>query len=158
MKFIKSKLFIFILGGIFFSSITALAVTTISADKITYTDKNNVEKTVDVVLDDLYDKANSSRIATEVATITTATRANTYTMQHDGYITGTVARSCDNSSCSSYSGAFVRFTKDNVSRDVIIVDYRNTSSIDTSLYATAGTTISVRSDAGTYNLTIYEWK
>ena len=24
--------------------------------------------------------------------------------------------------------------------------------------ATAGTTISVRSDAGTYNLTIYEWK
>lgn len=54
MKFIKSKLFIFILGGIFFSSITALAVTTISADKITYTDKNNIERTVDVVLDDLY--------------------------------------------------------------------------------------------------------
>ena len=60
MKILKNRLFIFILGGIFFSSIAVFAVTTISADKITYTDKNNVERTVDVVLDDLYDKANGS--------------------------------------------------------------------------------------------------
>lgn len=155
MKFIKSKLFIFILGGIFFSSITALAGTTISADKITYTDKNNVEKTVDVVLDDLYDKANSSKVATEVATITTATRANTYTMQHDGYITGTVARSYER---NDYWGATVVFTKDSISSNVVNVPYNYTAVTEASLYAPKGTTISVRTDGGAYNLTIYEWK
>ena len=60
MKILKNRLFIFILGGILFSSIAVFAVTTISADKITYTDKNNVERTVDTVLDDLYSKANGS--------------------------------------------------------------------------------------------------
>ena len=54
MKIFKNRLFIFILGGIFFSSIAVFAVTTISADKVTYTDKNNVERTVDKVLDELY--------------------------------------------------------------------------------------------------------
>lgn len=58
MKILKNRLFIFILGGIIFSSITAFAVTTISADKITYTGKNNVERSVDKVLDDLYTTAN----------------------------------------------------------------------------------------------------
>ena len=60
MKIIKNPILTFILGGILFSSIAVFAVTTISADKITYTDKNNVERTVDKVLDDLYSKANGS--------------------------------------------------------------------------------------------------
>ena len=67
MKILKNRLFIFILGGILFSSITAIAVTTISADKITYTDKNNVERTVDVVLDDLYDKADNGSEVSVIA-------------------------------------------------------------------------------------------
>lgn len=60
MKILKNRLFIFVLGGIFFSSIAVFAVTTISADKITYTDKNNVERTVDTVLDDLYTTQNTT--------------------------------------------------------------------------------------------------
>ena len=54
MKIIKNPILTFIIGGILFSSITVFAVNTISADKITYTDKNNNETTVDLVLDDLY--------------------------------------------------------------------------------------------------------
>lgn len=59
MKIIKNPILTFIIGGILFSSIAVFAVTTISADKITYTDKNNVERTVDTVLDDLYTTQNT---------------------------------------------------------------------------------------------------
>ena len=57
MKITKSNIAYFLIGAIIFSSITALAVTEINANQITYTDKNNQTKSIDAVLDDLYTKA-----------------------------------------------------------------------------------------------------
>ena len=57
MKIFRSRLFYFLIGVILSGSV-AYAAGRISASEITYIDKNNVEKTVDVVLDDLYDLAN----------------------------------------------------------------------------------------------------
>ena len=151
MKILKNRLFIFILGGIFFSSIAVFAVTTISADKITYTDKNNVERTVDVVLDDLYDKANSERVATQVATLTT--QGATYTMQNDGYIVGT-AQSTGVYSAGTGSAAII-FLND---KRLVLTTYSDSSIYDVSVYASKGTVVTTRSDAGTYSLTVYEWK
>ena len=56
MKILKNRFFIFILGGILFSSITAFAVTTISADKVTYTKSDGTVTNVNNVLDDLYNR------------------------------------------------------------------------------------------------------
>lgn len=143
-KILKSRLFIFILGGIFFSSITALAVTKISADKITYTDKNNIERTVDVVLDDLYDKANSKIVATQVATLTT--QGASYTMQNDGYIVGTAKSNDGYSACVYFDD------------DEFVVARDGQSEQKVSIYITKGTTFLTRETHGTYNLTVYEWK
>lgn len=63
MRLLKNRIFIFILGGIFFSSITALAVSSISAHEITYTNQNNIETPVDEVLDDLYTIANTAEVS-----------------------------------------------------------------------------------------------
>ena len=46
MKFIKNPIFTFIIGMIISGGIV-YGATTINASQITYTDKNNVEKTVD---------------------------------------------------------------------------------------------------------------
>ena len=146
MKILKNRLFIFILGGILFSSITAFAVNTISASQITYTDKNNVEKTVDVVLDDLYDKANSQKTATQVATLTT--QGATYTMQNDGYIIGTA-------SSSNGKNAILYF---NDNSNYILAPFNTDSIYPVSLYITKNTSVATRSDGGIYNLTVYEWK
>lgn len=51
MKVLKSRFFIFILGGIIFSSITALAVIKIDSTNVIYHDTTNVKD----ALDDLYD-------------------------------------------------------------------------------------------------------
>ena len=51
MKVLKSRFFIFILGGIIFSSITALAVIKIDSTNVVYHDTTNVKD----ALDDLYD-------------------------------------------------------------------------------------------------------
>ena len=59
-KILKSRIFISLITAIIFTGVGIYAETKISADKITYTDKNNVEKTVDTVLDDLYEKASAN--------------------------------------------------------------------------------------------------
>ena len=146
MKILKNPILTFIIGGILFSSITVFAVTTISADKITYTDKNNVERTVDKVLDDLYDKANSERVATQVATLTT--QGASYTMQNDGYIVGTVKS--QNHACNGV----VYINDISTFQSPWDQDYENQSSI----YVQKSSIIKTRSDCGIYNLTVYEWK
>ena len=50
----KTKVFYFILGAIIFSTITAVAVTSINANQVTYTDSSNNEITVESALDNLY--------------------------------------------------------------------------------------------------------
>ncbi len=59
----KKNILLFVLGLIIAGSIGVYAGTKISANQITYTDSNNVEKTVDTVLDDLYTKADKGVIA-----------------------------------------------------------------------------------------------
>lgn len=53
----KKIIFAFILGAVIFSTITAIAVTQINANQITYT-KNGTDTTVDAALNDLYTEAN----------------------------------------------------------------------------------------------------
>lgn len=145
MKFIKSKLFYFLIGVILSGSMV-YAATTISASNITYTDKNNVEKTVDVVLDDLYDKANSQKTATQVTTLTT--QGASYTMQNDGYITGTA---------SSSEGKVATIECSN-NKTYILTNESYTGTRYVSLYIEKGVTVNTRPSSGTYSLTVYEWK
>ena len=55
----KAKIFYFLLGAIIFSSITAIAVTKINANEISYTDKSNNKITVDTALNNLYTEASN---------------------------------------------------------------------------------------------------
>lgn len=59
MKILKNSMFTFILGAIIFSTITALAISGINANQITYTDKNNTDTTVNLALDKLYNNLDS---------------------------------------------------------------------------------------------------
>ena len=52
-KVFNNSIFMFILGAVIFGSIGVIATTQIQANQITYT-KNNVDTTLDIVLDDLY--------------------------------------------------------------------------------------------------------
>lgn len=58
MKILKNPIFIFILGIVIATCLGVYAGTKISASNITYIDQNNNEKTVDVVLNELYSLAN----------------------------------------------------------------------------------------------------
>ena len=68
MKIFRSRLFYFLIGIILSGSV-AYAAGRINASEITYTDKNNVEKTVDVVLDDLYNKANQVNLGSPASLV-----------------------------------------------------------------------------------------
>jgi len=85
MKIIKNPILTFIIGGILFSSIAVFAVNTISADKITYTDKNNVERTVDKVLDDLYTLKNTVEFSKFDVAITPSGGNGQVYIQNNGY-------------------------------------------------------------------------
>ena len=54
MKIFKNPIFTFIIGAIIFSSITAIAVTQINANQVSYTDSNNREIKLDKALDEVY--------------------------------------------------------------------------------------------------------
>ena len=144
-KFLKSRVFAFILGGIILGSIGVYASNILASD-ISYKDT-----TVDKALDDLYFKANNQKVATQVATLTT--KGASYTMQNDGYITGTLL----GEGASSY--ATVRFQNDN--NKLVAFSEKGDANVYTrevSIYAPKGTIVVTRSDYGTYNLTVYEWK
>ena len=122
--------------------VTAAVLYNSSEVGFTPTDSNWHVNNVEDAINDLYkDKAT----AVQVATLTT--QGATYTMQNDGYITGTVAK-------TGTSGAYINLD----STTVYTVDYRWTGDYNVSIYASKGQVVSTRSDGGTYNLTVYEWK
>ena len=127
----------FILGAIISSGITAVVALNVSANDISY--ENG---TVKDALDNLYDIE-----GTQVATLTT--QGATYTMQNDGYITGTAA-------ASNSKNAIVYIN--NTSTNYILAPYNTSSEYPVSLYFPKNTVITTRSDGGIYNLTVYEWK
>ena len=132
----KGYVISFLLGLIV---MTCIGVYAINASEITYKESN-----VEDALDTLYGKAHLT--ATPVATLTT--RGATYTMQNDGYITGTAASSNDRVASISF----------NNSETYILSNESYSGNRSVSLYVPKGTVISTRSEGGTYNLTIYEWK
>ena len=136
-KFLKSRVFAFILGGIILGSIGVYASNILASD-ISYKDT-----TVDKALDDLYTKANKT--PTQVATLTT--QGATYTMLNDGYITGQATTTGD-------SVATLEINE----KTLILTNESYTGNRDVSIYASKGTVVSTRSNGGSYNLTVYEWK
>lgn len=146
-RIVKSRIFLIILTAIIVSSVTVYAVNTYNASQIDFepTNKNwNVSK-VDKALDDLYTKANKQ--PTQVATLTT--QGASYTMQNDGYIVGTAAGELVD--VTTY-GAQLLFNDS----DIIVISMVDTRKV--SVYAPSGTKVTTRTDRGTYNLTVYEWK
>ena len=128
----------FVLGLV----ISGIGVYALSASSVTY--KNDT--TVDEALDYLYTQT-GKRKATQVATLTT--RGATYTMQNDGYITGSM------SSDYRYSGADIKFDGQIVTK-VYYLDGDNTT-LPVSLFVPKNTIVSTRSDGGTYDLIVYEF-
>ena len=127
----------FILGAILFTGVGVLASQLFARD-IIYGNTN-----VESALNDLYTKANKT--PTQVATLTT--QGATYTMQNDGYITGTIR---------SLNGLGAQVFND--SENIVYTHYANEGIQPISIYASKGTVVSTRSNGGTYNLTVYEWK
>lgn len=127
----------FLLGLVIAGSIGVYATIKIQASEIGYNDT-----TVDQVLDELYTKKSQG---VQVATLTT--QGETYTMQNDGYITGTVTGHGSEGTGEVYFDGNLAFQVVGASRT------RNVS-----LYAPKDTAVSTRTSYGTYNLTVYEWK
>ena len=143
----KLFIFAFILGLVVAGGISVLA-SNIFASQITY---NNT--TVDLALDDLYTKANSSKVATQVATLTT--QGASYTMQNDGYVTGTMNSSYGVAAAAIYFNTTSHNDLDNA---ISYVSANHNFALSTSVFVPSGTTVYTRTGYGTYNLTVYEWK
>ena len=147
MKLIKNNLKLFI--GIFIGIILAglvggVVYAAVSANQISYTTNKNVQiQTVADGLNDLYNKTNKTPQA--VATLTT--QGATYTMQNDGFIVGTAKETGD---------SMAKLFLDN--KTLILSDWSGGVYYDVSIYATKDTVVTTRSNGGTYNLTVYEWK
>ena len=143
----------FILGALIFGGIVGVSAYTLFANDIGYTPKysswkkSNGEDITNVkdAIDELYTKANEGKTATEVATLTT--QGATYTMQNDGFIVGTAKETGD---------SMAKLFLDN--KTLILSDWSGGVYYDVSIYATKDTVVTTRSNGGTYNLTVYEWK
>ena len=132
---------VIISGATVYAAVTATSITyEPSWTKINGDPISNVSEAIDT----LYTKATSSKTPTQVATLTT--QGATYTMQNDGYITGTAQTP------TNYS-AILKFNDENV----YICPGDTSSTCKVSVYVPEGTTVTTRSDHGTYNLTVYEW-
>ena len=126
------------------SGISVYATTTYFASQITYKDN----KTVEYALNDLYTKSNKT--PQQVATLTT--RGTTYTMENDGYITGTAVGENPSTGNTGYVAYLT------IQNKIYVISSINNVAYDVSVYVHAGDTITTRADHGTYNLTVYEWK
>ena len=157
-RIIKSRVFAFILGAVIFGGIVGVSAYSIFANDIGYTPsdstwkKSNGEDITNVkdAIDELYSKANEGKTATQVATLTT--QGAIYTMQNDGYIIGTAkAAYMSASACIYFNGTELK--------DIVFaVPHDNSNTLNVSLYVRKDTIVYTRSDYGTYNLTVYEWK
>ena len=125
--------------------ITGLIICTtvgVIAYNITAQDINYRTGTVKDALDSLYDIE-----ATQVATLTT--RGATYTMQHDGYIIGTA---------SGDGSKVAELHLTDYNNDFHILSTALVRNFDVSIFVQSGETVTTRTDGGSYNLTVYEWK
>ena len=136
---IKYILIGIVIGSLLFTGIGVIAAQ-LFAEDIIYNNTN-----VESALNDLYSKANKQ--AVQVATLTT--RGATYTMQNDGYITGTASRG---------SSRMAILYINNKTYALSNWESSDNTTYYVSMYATKGSVVNVRSDGGTYNLTVYEWK
>ena len=73
MKIFKNPIFTFIIGAIIFSSITAIAVTQINANQVSYTDSNNREIKLDKALDEVYANLDTKKVLNSFGTTQYAT-------------------------------------------------------------------------------------
>ena len=158
-KIFKSRIFAFILGAILFGGIGVVSAYTILANDIGYTPKDTTWKksngeditNVKDAIDELYIKSKEGKTATQVATLTT--QGATYTMQNDGYITGTIQPTY------KQAGGIVYFNvNESDEHAVFVAPWDNNTIWNVSIFAQKNTTIYTRENYGTYNLTIYEWK
>ena len=115
----------------------SIGVYAINANEIVY---NNT--TVDQALNELYQKKSEG---VQVATLTT--QGATYTMQNDGYITGSLIG-------VNPSGYAVIYFDGNE----IAISENGNNLRNVSLYVPKDTVVTTRNEYGTYNLTVYEWK
>ena len=143
-------IFTFILGSLIFCGV-GVAASELLASSIKYEPewkKSNGDNITNVseAIDELYNKATDTRVATQVATLTT--QGATYTMQHDGYVIGTAAPT------QSDKVAFLEV--DN--KTLILTNEAYYGTRDVSVYAPKGSVVKTRDNYGTYNLTVYEWK
>ena len=146
-RVLKSRILLAIITAIICITGTAYAATQILASDISYKDA-----TVDQALDELYIAASKEKVANQVATLTT--QGATYTMQNDGYITGTIYSS------GSAGGGIIYYNEVDESHRVFLAPSNESASIafNVNIFAKKGTNVITRSGYGTYNLTVYEWK
>ena len=141
----KRIILAFLLGFIVAGSIGVVAYN-YSAKDIAYTPSDSSWNVTNVgdAIEDL--KRNHGGEGVEVARLTT--QGATYTMQNDGYIVGTANR--------SNNGLMARLYLDN--KVLALSQWDEDVNYNVSVYVTKDTTVRTRSDGGTYNLTVYEWK
>ena len=70
-------------------------------------------------------------------------------MQHDGYITGTA---------SGDGSRVAELHIENSDNEFYILSTGNVENFKVSVYVPKGKVIKTRTDGGSYNLTVYEWK
>ena len=143
-KVFKSRIFFLVLGMIIATTISVGATALYSSSEIgfTPTDPNWHVNNLEDAINDLHNT--SSKTAVQVATLTT--QGASYTMQNDGYITGTMTGTAPSANGVIYV--------DGVNYGFAVGS--NTSNI--SVYAPKNSVVTTRNDYGTYNLTVYEWK
>ncbi len=73
-------------------------------------------------------------------------------MQNDGYITGTAVGELPTQGNNGYVSYLI------IDGNINIISSVNDVTYPVSIYVRSGSVIQTRSDHGTYNLTIYEWK
>ena len=138
----------FILGGLIIGGSVYAATILFQSNIVGYNNARSGLSATNVqdALDELYNKTNRKLEPTQVATLTT--QGATYTMQHDGYLIGTVSSTTGTASGNVYI--------DNV--EIYRVNWTDAGVFNASIYAQKGAIIRTRATYGTYNLTVYEFK
>ena len=134
----------FILGAIIFGGITGVVAYNLNANEVSYG-----TGTVKDAIDGLYNKKVNG---VQVATLTT--QGASYTMQNDGYIIGTAQSTGVNQSNTSGSSASLSIND----KKYILSNWNETAINNVSIFAPKNAIVTTRTDGGTYNLTVYEWK
>ena len=136
----------FILGGLIIGGSVYAATILFQSNIVGYNNATSGLSATNVqdALDELYNKASRELEPIQVATLTT--QGATYTMKHNGYVTGTVV--------STYNEAYGIIYVDN--EEVFWANWISTDIFHCLIYAPKGAVVKTRTTYGTYNLTVYE--